>query len=426
MTSTSGPGQPIVVVGAGLAGLAGATTLHRAGHEVLVLEAAAEVGGRCRTDRVNGFLLDHGFQLLNPAYPAARELLDLRALKLQSFDAGVVVAGPAGIRILADPIRAPRYALGALRAPGSLAEKVAFARWAARVSLTSARRLASAPDEPLAQALDRWGLTGELRAAVLNPFLTGVLADGELHSSRRFVDLLVRSFVRGRPALPAAGIAAMPEQLAAQLPAGALSLNTTVTAVTGTSVRTVDGGSVSKDSASPGRVIPAAAVVLAADPGTASTLTGLPEVPMGALTTFYYRSEAPPSPLLLLHLDGARRGPVLNTAVISTIAPSYASSGALIQATILGTDLSQESAVRRQLALIYQVPTQDWDLIASYPIARALPTVAPHQKLRQPVDLGGGLFLAGDHRDTSSIQGALVSGRRAARSVLDFLHRGAL
>ena len=81
----------VVIVGAGLAGLAAARTLHRAGVQVQVLEAQDCVGGRVRTDRVDGLTLDRGFQLLNPAYPEAERVLDLKALQLRPLAAGVIV-----------------------------------------------------------------------------------------------------------------------------------------------------------------------------------------------------------------------------------------------------------------------------------------------------------------------------------------------
>jgi phytoene dehydrogenase-like protein len=112
----------VVVVGAGIAGLTAAVTLAHAGLDVVVVEASDGVGGRVRTDRLDGLRLDRGFQLLNPAYPAVRRLLDLPALNLRSFDAVVVVAFGTRRSVLADPRRAPGHLLESVRAPGSLRE----------------------------------------------------------------------------------------------------------------------------------------------------------------------------------------------------------------------------------------------------------------------------------------------------------------
>ena len=404
----------VVVVGAGLAGLAAATRLSRRGLDVTVIEASDGVGGRARTDHVDGLLLDRGFQLLNPAYPEAARLLDLAALDLQPFDGGVVVAHGGRRSVLADPRRAPQHAIGALRAPGSLREKAAFAVWAAQVGFGRARRIKTAPDEPLSVSLHRRGLTGRLRRSVVEPFLAGVLAEDGQETSRRFVDLLVRSFVRGTPSLPAAGIGAMAAQLAAGLPADTVHL--------ATRAASVSGGSVTSDAG----VVTASAVVVATDPRSAVALAGLPTVVMRGLTTFYHLADQAPTSSRMLHLDGDRRGPVLNTGVVSNVAPTYAGGrGALIASTVLGVrdDSQTEQAVRAQLRLVYGVDPRPWQLVAAYPLPDALPAMLPPLDLRRPVALRDGLFVAGDHRDTASIQGALVSGRRAADAVLAHLHR---
>lgn len=88
----AGKSAPVVVVGAGLAGLACAQRLTRAGVDVLVLEASDAAGGRVGTDVVDGFRCDRGFQLVNPSYPALTQVVALAALDLRPFAAGVVVA----------------------------------------------------------------------------------------------------------------------------------------------------------------------------------------------------------------------------------------------------------------------------------------------------------------------------------------------
>ena len=118
---------PVVVVGAGLAGLACAQRLVAAGREVIVLEASDAVGGRVRTDEIDGFRCDRGFQLINPAYPALPRVVDVDQLDLRAFGAGVVVATEAGRSVLADPRRLPRLLPATLRSPvGSLRERAAF------------------------------------------------------------------------------------------------------------------------------------------------------------------------------------------------------------------------------------------------------------------------------------------------------------
>lgn len=399
----------VVVVGAGLAGLTCARELERAGLDVVVLERSDAVGGRVRTDVVDGFRCDRGFQLLNPAYPAVKQLVDVDALDLRQFAAGAALGGEGGFSVVADPRRSPKYLLRSARSgylqPTELARLTA---WAAP-ALGPVHRLLERPDEPLATSLDGAGVHGRLREEVLEPFLAGVLAEDEGETSATFTRLLLRSFLLGTPGVPAGGMSALPEQIAA----GVSRL------VLGAEVTSVERAGAGRRVSIAGEWYDAGAVVVAADPRTAAHLTGLPATPMKGLVTFWFATAEAPTDLDLLVLDPGRRGPVVNTAVMSNVAPGYAPPGRhLVQATaLMAAGPVTEHEVREHVGRIYRTSAQGWDLVAVHEIHDALPVQPPGQPVRRPVALGDGLFVAGDHRDTASIQGALVSGRRAARAV---------
>jgi len=342
--------------------------------------------------------------------------VDLAALDLRAFDAGVVAAHGDRHAVLADPRRVPSRLPQTLTAPlGTLGDKLRFARWAA-TSLLPVHHLLRRPDRTLAQSLDRSGLTGPLRSGVVEPFLAGVLAEWEGSTSANFAALLIRSFVLGSPSVPALGMGRLPELLAAGLPAGTVRLHTAVQHVDALGVRTADGDR-----------LRARAVVVATDAGTAGRLTGLTPPPMKALTTFWHTAAEPPTRTPMLHLDADRRGPVVNTAVLTTVAPSYAPAGRPLAATtVVGADGSAEAerSARRHAGLIYGVDPAGWELVTTHVVPAALPSQPPPLEIRRPVRTPAGVFVAGDHRDTASIQGALVSGRRAASAVLQE-HRAA-
>ena len=399
---------PVVVVGAGLAGLACAFRLATAGLPVSLLEASDAVGGRVRTHMIDGFRCDRGFQLVNPSYPALQRAVDLEALDLRPFRAGVRVAHDNARSILADPRREPGLFPATLAAPlGTLADKVRFARWVGR-SLRPASRLLRRPDRSWAEDLDDANL-GRLRSAVVEPFLAGVVGERDGTTSATLVALLVRSFVLGTPSVPSLGMSRLPELLAARLPAGTVRLDIRVRSVAPRSVRTDDGE------------VAGAAVVVATNPPAVTGLTGIPAPKMKALTTFWHTAPEPPTTARLLHLDGDARGPVVNTVVMTTAAPTYAPAGRpLIATTVLGADGSGEAeqSARTHARLIYGVSTADWELVTTHVVAGALPAQPPPLQARRPVRLPSGVYVCGDHRDTASIPGALVSGFRAARAVL--------
>lgn len=394
----------VAIVGAGLAGLSAARALRASAADVTVLEAGDDVGGRVRTDVVDGVRLDRGFQLLLPAYPELARV-DLAALELRPFRRGAFVHDGGRHDLLADPRCGPASWQGALAQ-----HVLGWRDLAALVAFTLRdlvrREVPGAPDRTTRDELRRW-LSDDAVARVLRPFLQGVFLERDLVTSARFFRLVWRCFALGGAALPAAGMGALPRQLAQGLP---VRLGAKVVAVHDDGVALSDGSRVDAD-----------AVVVATDGTTAARL--LPECPeptWNGVTTWYFRPPESPlrDPALLVDADG---GPIANTAVVSEVAPSYSPHAPLVQASVL--DDVPEQDVRTALAALYGVDTRSWETLACYAIPRALPAMPAPHRFRRPVRAGGRRYVCGDHRDTASIQGALVSGRRAARAVLADLGR---
>ncbi len=405
----------IVVVGAGLAGLCAAVHLVRAGREVCLLEASDDVGGRVRTDVVDGFLLDRGFQVLTTSYPEARAMLDLPALDLRYFTPGILLCTDGRRYPVSHPGRRPQTGLATLRAPiGSPTDKARLAAVLGRLAATSGQRILDAPETSTEEAMRRRGLSARTIESFLRPLLAGMLAETDLTTSSRFSDLLLHSLARGRSCVPAAGMAAIPRRLAGALPDGTLRLGVEVTAVSTDGVTTADGE------------IAAVAVIVATEATAAlRLLPGLHEPSFNAITTLYHAADTPPLSEPTLLVDGDGRGPVTNTAVLSAVAPSYSPGGrALIVSSVVGqtgahlADTALEKSVRTQLSELYGVDADPWEHLATYRLPEALPAMPAPHNFRRPVRVLQGLYVCGDHRDSSSIQGAMVSGRRAARAVL--------
>ena len=410
----------VVIIGAGVAGLAAARRLSIAGREVCVIDASDEIGGRIRTDQVDGLLLDRGFQLYNPSYSEGISVLDLKALDVKSFSPGVIVSIDGRNYKMADPKREPSWAIDSLLAPvGKMSSKVKFAKYAVSLALS---KTGSKTYDQRTDAFVRAKFGAELTDKVLRPFLAGVFLEPELATSKRFFDIALKSFISGSPGVPREGMQAIPSQLATQLPGGSIHLNVTAQAVASTMVRTDKGD------------IRCRSVVIATNARSAALLIPSLKVPASnAVTTWYHLSDCSGEDLTegksTLVIDGKKfKGtvddpsrPLVNTVVMTNNAPSYASGGrTLISSSATGVHSSAQSEllVRSHLASLYKVPTSNWTHVATYPIPDALPMMTAPHDVEQSVRLSDGVYIAGDYRQVSSINGALASGRRAAEALL--------
>lgn len=404
----------VVVIGAGLAGLSCAAGLQRAGLDVRVLEASDGVGGRVRTDTVDGFTLDRGFQVLLTAYPELHRQFDVDALDLREFAPGALVWRDGRRAAVTDPFRDPRHALSTALAPiGSPLDKLRIARLRHSLRSVHPARLLAGDDRPTATMLRERGFSESMIERFFRPLVGGIQLDPDLQASRRMFDVVFRMLADGAAAVPARGMQAIPDQLAAQLREGAIRLDTPATeiAVVGdddVDVTIGDGGTVRSR-----------AVVVATEGPAAARLLDLAPVASKSVGCVYFGAPVAPTDSKMVVLDGDRSGPVLNVAVMSNVAPEYAPAGAhLIAAALpgeIGDDL--EVAARRQLRGWWGAQVDRWEHLRTYRIAHGQPAQEPPFSPKRSVSLGGGVFVCGDHRDTASIQGALYSGRRCADAV---------
>lgn len=408
----------VAVIGAGVAGLACAHALEESGLHVRVLERSARVGGRVGTDVIDGFRCDRGFQWLNAGHPDVLAAIDVAALNPRAVEPGMVLAHPEGYRTLqgsqATLIATIRSGLGQ---PQDIARLL---RWTEPLRKAQDRMLSGA-DMTLAESLDRHGISGRIREEVLRPFFRLVFADEDMRTSYQYAMLGMKALLMGMPALPALGMQALPNQLA-------LSLEQPVehgVDVIGVRRSTGEGVRILTQDTT----IEARAAVVATDPTTASTLLGLGIPLMRGLSTWWFATPEPPTTMKMPFVNpmGPATGPISHALVVSNIAPRYAPTGQhLVSACsvpVPGTDVGNETEaeVRAQLAQIFRTDTSRWGLVNRNSHSAAWPVARPPLIMGREVDLGDGLFVAGDHRETPSIPGAMRSGQRAAAAVLEEL-----
>lgn len=407
----------VIIIGGGLAGLAAARTCAQAGIAPVVLESAAEVGGRLTTDHVDGFLLDRGFQVLLDSYPEARRVLDFDALELGRFAPGALIHRGGSFGRVADPWRDP---LAGARSLFSGAFTPSDAWRMLRLRSDAILSLEGEPSEDgevsAARALHARGFSDRAIESFFRPFFGGVFLDAQLTAPVQWFEFLFGMFATGSATLPSGGMQAIPRQLAARLPAGSVRTNTRV--------RGIRDGAVELAS---GEVLKARAIIVATDARHAAVLVPGTRTPAwNSCATLYYAASKSPvdGPLLVLDGDG-RRGPVNHICVPSEVSASYAPPGqALISATVVG-QANQDDGVldrdaRAQMSRWFGAErVTTWRLLRVARVPYSLPRSVPHpDALDAAVRLGDGVYACGDYLESPSINGALRSGRRASEAWL--------
>ncbi len=413
--------QPrIVIIGAGLAGLACARVLAAAGRPFTILEASDAVGGRVRTDVVEGFLLDRGFQIFLPAYPEAKRVLDYDALDLRSIYRGADVFVKNRFHRMADPLAHPLTALKNFNeAIVTLRDK-----WTTLLLRKEVFGLREPPsgiaEMETEDYLRDFGFSESMIDRFFRPFFGGVFLEKDLRTSARMLLFLFAMFDRGGSALPARGMQAIPDQLAMALPPGSLRLNAPVSAVRAGEVTLATG-----------EVLHAAHVIVAVSEEVAHRLLpaagNTPLLPSRSTTSMYFATDELPPGDAILHLDGDGRGPVNSILVLSRVSPHYAPRGQhLISASIIGAPSSTEleQVVREQMRSWFgENVVSKWRHLRTYQIRHAQPESrqlrlgdGPLASMIQP-----GLYRCGDWCEHVSINGALLSGRRCGAAVMKAL-----
>jgi phytoene dehydrogenase-like protein len=406
----------VVIIGAGLAGLCCARRLAEAGINFQIVEASDGIGGRVRTDEVDGFLLDRGFQVLLTAYPEARRVLDYSRLDLQAFSPGALSWFAGRLNLLIDPWRTPGKWGEALKSNfGTLGDKIRLARLRSRLKGASIEEIFRRPDRSTKVALQSEGFSQEMIHRFFRPFLGGILLDGELKTSSRMFEFVFKMLAEGDTSVPARGMGAIPAQLAEKFAADAVRLNCRVESLHENELALAGGETVRPR-----------AVVVATDGPEAAHLVGEAEPASRSVSCFYYAAAEPPVKGSLLVLNGDGAGPVNNFAVISEVAPAYAPAGkSLVSVSVLGTQELTEAQlsgfVIAQMKNWFGEVARSWRLLKSYKIPHAQPQQYPGalEPPERSVRVRPGVYVCGDHRNNASIHGAMLSGRRAAEAIIE-------
>jgi uncharacterized protein with NAD-binding domain and iron-sulfur cluster len=375
--------KSVVVVGAGLAGLTCAIYLQRRGASVTVLESSDRVGGRVKTDSVNGFLFDHGFQVINPNYSEIKRLNALSDLEFCEVFNNLRIFEASG------EIKIGLSHLAKTLSIGSFSEKIEFAKFLA----------SNSRDNKLGDAGQKFK---GLYETALSPFLCGVFLTNPDLIRADIAKEIIRSFILGRPGVPQFGVGKFSENLALEV--SDIRFNSQVDEIKQGSVQ-----------GSFGRIV-CDEVVVATDLTTAAQMLDLGEIPKTlSSTTWYHATSEELVDDNYLALDS--KSPIVNSLVMSKVSGSYAPVGMnLISSTTIAP--ISESEVRKELSRFWKCDTRNWDLAARYEIKQSLPFRTDLDQLNRAPKISDGIYIAGDHRSVPSQNGAMKSGRQAALAII--------
>ena len=404
-----------VIIGGGISGLTCAKYLNEKGYGFMLLEGSDALGGRVRTDKVDGFLLDRGFQVLLTNYPEAKKILNYNNLDLKYFSSGSMIKAEKGFMKMENPFRNKMaYITMAFSSVGSLSDKLKIRKFA--------NELAEIPDEDFFKMdatdtltfLKNYGWSDKMIANFFKPFFGGVFLENDLVTSSNFFQFVFKQFFRGDATIPADGIQAIPEQIAEMIPNNRIRKNARVKGFEGNQIF-LEGG----------EVITADKIVLATDPHTSDDLLGETTKRVYNITTCTYFS-AESSPLngqKFIALNPNRRSVVHNICVPSDIAPNYGNAGkSLISVSTQGLEKLDErnltNRIKRELFDWFGAKVNVWKHLKTYHIPESLVQYRAGNE-KQDMKLAENLYRCGDYLAYPSLNAAMQTGREVAQIIME-------
>ena len=406
----------VIIIGAGLAGLSCARILQKHRINYLLLDGAEKVGGRIRTDIVDGFQLDRGFQVLQTAYPDAKEILSYPDLKLKSFFPGAMIRYQDKFHRLADPFRDLYTAAKGLFSPiGTLKDKLLVGMLRTQVAFGTLEKLLQKPEVTTLQRLKSFGFSDVIIDRFFKPLYSGIFLENELSTSSRAFDYNFRMMALGDICLPSEGMEAIPRQLLTMLDPAKIKLNSKVASL-----------SENKVALASGETLTAPKIVLAVDQPQACKLLEVTVAPkMKTVTTLYFSASKAPTTAPILFLNAQSSGPVMNMCVPTNVCKSYAPVGKeLISCSVLKHDFASEEMlfqkVLEQMKQWFGNEVDAWKHLRTYKIINALPNQKPPlaDVSSKPMQVLKGLYQCGDYGGIASIQTALQSGRLVGEALV--------
>jgi phytoene dehydrogenase-like protein len=408
--------RKVTIIGAGVAGLSAGIYLQRKGFEVQILEASDRAGGRIKTDIIDGFRLDHGFQVLLTAYPEAKALLDYDKLNLKKFLPGATVLYDGGQFDIADPFRRPSATLSTIFAPvGSLKDKINTLFLKIRLIKKSIAQIFQEPQQSTYHQLTDYGFSEKMIKRFYVPFFSGIFLENKLDTPNRMFDFVMKMFSEGDAAIPALGMEEIPKQLASLLTNGSIVCNTEVNEIIGNTIFTKDGRPIISDK-----------IIIATEAtGFAKNYIAKSQTLSHSVTNIYFEADIAPTKKAIVVLNASeKRKWVNNVTVLTNLSADYAPlNKVLISVSCNGLmeidDLQMAENMKTELIPWFGEQVNHWKMLKAYRIKYGLPNL---KTLKNETDikdfkLAENLYICGDHLLNGSINAAMATGRMVAGAI---------
>lgn len=408
----------VAIIGAGLAGLMAAISCEKAGYSVIILEATDRAGGRIKTDSKDGFLLDHGFQVLLSSYEKANSVFDMAALELGHFSAGASITDDRGSYPIGDPLRDSSLLFPmAFSRVGSLGDKFKMYQLTERLKKQTNEQVFEDDRLTTLEYLKSLGFSDKIIEHFFTPFFGGIFLERKLETPAAMFRFVFRNFALGSACLPSNGMQELPNQLLGKLKQTEIRFHAPVEKVDQSGVVTLKNGD----------EISAKKVIVACHPELV-----LPQMkdeqPFRHTTTMYFGGNASMKKMnRTIGLDARKNSPVNNYCRHDEVQPNCAPKGKSLWSVTVREDVNaQAPEVAESLSELIGCQRKELTYLHSYFIKKALPIVAsPRYDLpAEQTQIGPHIYLAGDYLLNGSIEAALRSGIRAAEAVTETLDLG--
>lgn len=402
--------KPIAIIGGGLTGLSCAYHLEKAGLDYRLYEKENEVGGRLRTEFIDGFTIDRGFQVYLTAYPEGKKLLDYDALELSTFDPGAIIMHESGkLDKIYDPLRKPSQFMTSFKADvGSLKDKLKILSLRSSVLKDRFEKMFEKERGSTMEFLLDFGFGQKVIERFFKPFYGGIFLEDALITDARMFRFIYRMFSLGHAALPKNGMHEIPKQLLSHLDPSKI--------ITGVNISKIDDNQVFIDGENAKEF---GKCIIATEGNTALDLVKNSQVDgrYVSSTQFYFHASEAPYKEKLIGLNASGSKLVNNVCVLNNVVGAYAQKGNLISCTVLGDKGKEiyEKDVLKELTKWF-AGAEKWELIKRMHIGYSLPNQEKVNYNGTPKEIGN-VMIAGDYLQNGSINNALKMGADVAKIV---------